>query len=410
MQQQLDVALVSLLLKNKWIQKQQKKASFSKNDLKVHAVELFDWNGATIKNINKLDSLWHYYKMLHAAVLITNPNNGSVISYVGGNNFRTLPFNLIQSHRQIASAFKPILYASAIENGISPSSYLENTEKEYPEYENWKPRNFDYQSTPNSKVAFWFALANSMNLPTVDLYFKVGGASLKNTASKLGFPEFKEESPSVSLGTLDVSLEEIVKAYGAFANNGTLNSLVMIDRITDKKGKLLYENKSISKPALFNPFTAASITAILERAINEGTGTKIRTQFGIQSDLAGKTGTSQNYSNAWFVAYTPNIVIGTWVGASTPDIHFNSSKGSGASLALPITATVLKKMEANSVLKNKYLVPFQISEEVYSHLATDPYQEKGIEGFFKRLFNFKSNKTKTIENNKNSTKKKRKNR
>ncbi|MBI9042769.1 transglycosylase domain-containing protein [Lutibacter sp.] len=394
MQFKLDDELSSTSFRKKWYQNQEKKPDFVEDDLVKRMVETYDLEGSSIRNMSKLDSLWHYYKMLHAAVLITNPKNGAVIGYVGGNNYRILPFNMVQSHRQIASAFKPILYATALENGISPTSYLENEEQEYPEYEGWKPQNFDHQSTPDQRVAFGHALANSMNLPTVDLYFKVGNKQLQQTITKLGFPKLKDEAPSVALGTLDVSLEEIVKAYGTFANKGMLTDLKMIEKITDVHGVVIYENKSITSTAVFNQYATQNITAILQKAINEGTGTKIRNQYGIQSNVAGKTGTAQNYSNAWFLAYTPNLVIGTWVGASTPDVHFYSGNGSGSSLALPIAATVLKKMEGNKTLKNEYLVPFNISEDIYSNLEVEPFQEKGIDGFFKRLFNFKSNKNK----------------
>jgi penicillin-binding protein 1A len=394
MQPKLDDELSSTNFRKKWYQNQEKRENFNENDLTKRNVEIYDIEGVNIKNISKLDSLWHYYKMLHAAVLITNPKNGAVLGYVGGNNYSVLPFNLVQSHRQIASTFKPILYATALENGFEPTLYLENEEKEYLEYENWKPQNFDHQSTPNQKVAFWYALANSMNIPTVDLYFNLGGEKLLNTTKKLGFTTFPTNQPSVALGTLDVSLEEIVKAYGTFANKGDLNELLLIEKITDKNGVVLYENEAVKPQPVFTENTSATITAILQKAINEGTGTKIRNQFKLKAALAGKTGTAQNYSNAWFVAYTPNLVVGTWVGASTPNVHFYSGNGAGASLALPIAGEILKKIEGNTTLNTSYFVPFQISDDVYNAITTEPYQEKGIDGFFKRLFNFKRNKDK----------------
>jgi penicillin-binding protein 1A len=327
--------------------------------------------------------------MLHAAVLITNPKNGAVLSYVGGNNYKVLPFNLIQSHRQIASAFKPVLYASALENGISAHTYLENEEKEYADYNYWKPQNFDHQSTPNQKVAFWYALANSMNLPSVDVFFKVGATKVSETIKALQFPDVNNLQPAVALGTLDISLEEIVKTYGAFANHGTMAQLYMIEKITDKSGTVIYQNTVFNKTPVFSEQTSATITAILQKAIDQGTGTKIRTTYNIKAPLAGKTGTAQNYSNAWFMAYTPNIVIGTWVGAATPNVHFNSKNGSGASLALPIAAEVLKNIEQHSTLKNNYLTEFNLPEATYDIFENEPYQEKGVEGFLKRLFQFK---------------------
>lgn len=385
MQKILDNEL-SYNIKKHWYNKQSKRADYVPTDLLKRNVEVFDWKGMASVRMSKIDSLWHYYKMLHAAVLITNPRDGSVITWIGGNDFRRLPFDMVLSHRQIASAFKPILYATALENGFEPCTYLENIEKVYPEYEDWNPQNFDHKFTKDSTVALWYALANSMNLPTVDLYFKVGRENLINTCNRLHFPRIKNDAPSIAIGTLDLSLFEMVRAYGAFANRGQITEPVMINKITDAKGTVLYTRKAARFEKVFNESTAELITAILQRAINQGTGTRIRNQYGIQADLAGKTGTAQNYTNAWFIAYTPNMVVGTWVGASTPEVHFYSGAGSGSSLALPIVGNVLRGIENNTALRRQFLTPFSISDSVYSVLNCEPYHQTGIKGFFNRLF------------------------
>lgn len=351
-----------------------------------HAVELFTWKGTQTKNISSLDSLWHYYKMLNAAVLVTSPKTGAVLTWVGGNNYSYLPFDMVQSHRQIASAFKPVLYGTALENGYEPCTYLENTEKTYPEYQDWQPENYSHTSTPDSTVALWYALTHSMNIPTVDLYFKVGREELLNTCQQLHFPEIKDDAPSIAIGTLDLSLQEIVRAYGAFANRGRMNSLFMINQITDASGRVLYQRDTTEPETIFSEETTQSLTAILQQVINQGTGVSIRSRFGIKAPLAGKTGTAQNFSNAWFLAYTPDIVLGTWVGARTPDVHFSNGLGAGASLALPIVARVIQGIERNPNLSNQYLTPFVIPETTYSFLQCDPYRQKGIKGFFNRLF------------------------
>jgi len=386
MQKILDKELESHKIKNQWFKIQKQQSTSYEKDILKRNVELFDWAGMQTKNISAFDSLWYYYKMLNAAVLITNPKNGAVITWIGGNHFSTLPFDMVLSHRQIASAFKPFLYATALENGFTPCSYLQNEENKYPGYEDWEPQNFDRESTPDSTVALWYALAKSMNLPTVDLYFKVGRESLINTCNKLKFPEFTTDAPSIALGTLDLSLYEIVRAYAAFADQGKIHELVMINKITDAGGKILYINKSAKPETVFSSETSQMITAILQEAINQGTGTRIRSTYGIRAALAGKTGTAQNYSDAWFVAYTPDLVLGTWVGARTPDIHYFSGNGSGASLALPIVAGVLKGIEKDSELSNKYLTPFLLPDEVYSFLQCQPFMQTGIKGFFNRLF------------------------
>ena len=386
MQPLLDNEIERSSVKKQWFKKQKQNSSSPENDLKKRKVELFDWNGVKTKNISKFDSLWYYYKMLNAAVLITNPNNGDVLTWIGGNHFNTLPFDMVMSHRQIASAFKPFLYATALENGFAPCTYLENEVNKYPGYEDWEPQNYNQESTPDSTVALWYALAHSMNLPTVDLYFKVGRDNLINTCNRLKFPKFTTDAPSIALGTLDLSLYEIVKAYAAFADKGEMNELSMITKITDANGKILYSRKSTEPDKVFTPETTEMITAILQEAINHGTGTRIRSTYGIRSALAGKTGTAQNFSDAWFIAYTPDLVLGTWVGARTPDIHFFSGNGSGSALALPIVATVISGIENNAELRNKYLTPFLLSEDDYTFLQCDPYKQIGIKGFFNRLF------------------------
>jgi penicillin-binding protein 1A len=410
MQPLLNKELRNYNFKRQWYKKQKKLSSINDNTMPVRAVELFGWEGIHIENINSADSLWHYYSMLNAAVFITNPKNGAVISWIGGNNFSMLPFDMVLSHRQIASAFKPVLYATALQEGIAPCTYLQNEEKKYSGYEDWEPRNANNTSTPNSKVALWYALANSMNLPTVDLYFKVGREKLLNTCKRLKFPAINDDAPSMALGTLDLSLYEIVRAYATFANKGLMNEPYMITKITDAQGKILYSNGSVDTVRVFTKDAAQAITAILQEAINQGTGTKLRSQYGLQADLAGKTGTAQNYSDSWFIAFTPDIVMGTWVGARTPDVHFYSGLGAGASLALPVIAHVLDGIRDDALLRHRYFTHFSIPEEVYSFLKCEPWRETGIKGFFNRLFNInnaKDEKTRPADkSNKNKEAKK----
>ena len=406
MQPLLDKEL-SHSFKKQWYTKQKRLAKYTDKDFLPRSIEVFEWDGIRTENMSKLDSLWHYYKLLNAAVLITNPKNGAVISWVGGNHFPTLPFDMVLSHRQIASAFKPFLYATALENGFMPCSYLENEANIYPGYEDWEPQNFNHESTPDSTVALWYALAHSMNLPAVDLYFKVGREKLMNTCNRLKFPTISDDAPSIALGTLDLSLSEVVRAYASFANNGKLNELVLITKITDAEGNVLYVNKSATPENVFNPETAWNITAMLQQAINQGTGVKIRSNYGIHADLAGKTGTAQNYSDAWFFAYTPDLVLGTWVGASSPDVHFFSSNGTGASLALPIIANVLQGIEKDAALRNKYLTFFSLADDMNTMLECEPYLQKGVKGFFNRLFKVNDKKDPDSRNkDKNDTLKK----
>jgi penicillin-binding protein 1A len=191
----------------------------------------------------------------------------------------------------------------------------------------------------------------------------------------------------MALGALDVSLYEMVRAYGAFANNGNLKELNIIKKITDAEGTIIFSKEETEASNVIDTVTSRTITAILQQAVNQGTATAIRSQYGFNSDLAGKTGTAQNYTDSWFMAYTPNLVVGTWVGASTPDIHFFSKNGSGSALAMPIAANILKKLENNPDFKNEYLTNFGFSDSAYSFLQCEPYHSTaGIKGFFEKLF------------------------
>jgi penicillin-binding protein 1A len=350
--------------------------------------EIFDWDGIQSKEITAIDSLWHYYKMLHAAILIAEPKTGRIISWVGGNNFRYLPYDMIYAKRQAASAFKPLIYAAALENGMEPDSYLENEEKEYENYKNWNPQNYNRQQTKDSLVALWYALSNSMNLPTVDLYFKTGHPQIAELLRRYHFQPPLNETPSIALGTMDVSLYEMVQAYASFANGGVyFEKLSLIDSICDAQGNLIYKNPQPTGREVMARQVTQEITEILQEAINAGTGRAIRNRFGFKSDLAGKTGTAQNYTDAWFMSYTPEMLIGVWVGASSPDVHFYNGLGSGSALALPISGEIWKEMENNKVLRNAYLLRFEPDSILQVQLSCPPFKEKGVDGFIHRLFN-----------------------
>ncbi|MEA3435736.1 MAG: transglycosylase domain-containing protein, partial [Thermodesulfobacteriota bacterium] len=337
MQKLLDKELSRRSTRRLWQLKLTKKYDKQKLEEKKNR-EIYQLDGLKTGNISLADSLWHYHSMLNAAVLIAEPTSGRVLCWVGGNNYRYLPYDMVYARRQIASAIKPLIYSAALENGFTPCSYLKNEVVEYEDYNNWKPENYDKSNSRDTLVALWYALANSMNLPTVDLYFQTGQHEVADMLRRFHLVVPGGETPAISLGAIDVSLYEIVSAYSTFANYGSIHDdLVMIDKITDAEGNTIYSSDLDIGTRIIQPYIADQITVILEKAINEGTGRQIRSRFGIDSDLAGKTGTAQNYSNAWFMSYTPNLVIGTWVGARSPEMHFNSGLGSGSALALPIS-------------------------------------------------------------------------
>lgn len=347
--------------------------------------ELWSWEGIEVKEVTKLDSAWHYERMLNASVFVLDPKTGAVKVWIGGNHFRYLPYDLVLSKRMIASAFKPFLYAAAIEDGIDPCDYLDNEEKVYEDYEGWAPKNYD--GTSGDETAVWYALVHSLNIPTVDLYFKLGHEKLEQTCFLLGFDDVPPDNPSVALGTMNISLYEATRAYAAFANQGTLHQPFMIEKITDAGGRVIYESTPRPGERVLDTEVANIITAMLQKAVNEGTGYRMRSQFQIRSELAGKTGTSQDYSDAWFFSYTQDLACGTWVGARDPGIHFsNGTNGSGSALALPIAGYFYKDLERQADLRRKYLRPFRIPSAT-ELLDCEGTRTKGAwNRFFESLF------------------------
>jgi penicillin-binding protein 1A len=177
-----------------------------------------------------------------------------------------------------------------------------------------------------------------------------------------------------------------------------MNEPFMITKITDAKGNVLYLKKHTEPTTVFDAQTSEIITAMLQEAVNQGTGTRIRNTYGIRAELAGKTGTAQNYSDAWFIAYTPDLVMGTWVGARTPDVHFYSGYGAGSALALPVVGQILRGIENDDLLRSKYLTMFSFTDPDKLYMQCNPFQQKGIKGFFNRLFSGKESKDAETQN------------
>lgn len=398
MQPLLDDELKRFGQRKKWEIEYQKNNTVADNWYVKQNREILTADGMKTENISKVDSLWHYYKMLNAAILAADPNTGAVRAWTGGNNFRYLPYDLVLAERQIASTIKPFIYAAALEEGFDICDYFNNSVVEYEDYEGWKPENYDKSSTDDMKVAMWYALTRSMNLPTVDIYFETGHDEVADLCRRLNLNAPFEETPALALGALDASLYDLVKAYSAFASNGfLLDDLIMIEKITDADGNIIYKNEQLKKSRVLKPEIAEQMTSMLELAINEGTGIRMRNRYGIKADLAGKTGTAQNYSDARFMVYTPHLVLGVWVGANSTEVHFRSGLGSGSALALPIAGEILRGVEKEPQMKSKYLTPFQFSDLITDSINCEAFREKGFSGVVHRILKKDSTSQDTLE-------------
>lgn len=338
--------------------------------------EIYDHAARRLDTLTYRDSLWHYHTLLNAAVLMMDPASGAIRAWVGGNDHRYLPYDLVNARRPIASTIKPIVYAAALERGLDPCTYLDNDKKSYPEFDGWTPDNFD-RDTTGGEVAMWYALARSMNRPTVDLYFRAGPDTIRSTLNALGLPARDADKPSLALGATDIALKEIVPAFGAFAMQGRLVRPRSIASIADAQGNVLYRAKKPQSRQAISSNTAETVTRMLQRAIDQGTGVDLRSKFGVSGPYAGKTGTSQDYSDAWFVAYTPGLVIGTWVGAFNNDVHFHSALGTGGQLALPIAGKVLKQVEQSPELRIRYVHAQHVAVDSIPAMDCEPRRTPG---------------------------------
>lgn len=375
MQPKLDRELKAAGVRKRWEKRMERKGRSAWKQNSTHAFELYDHGGERVDTLTYRDSLWHYHRLLNAAVLMMEPGTGAVRAWVGGDHYRYLPYDLVKAARPVASTIKPIVYAAALERGFHPCTYLDNDKKSYAEFDGWTPDNFDRDST-GGEVAMWYALARSMNRPTVDLYFRTGVDTITQVLKGLGLPTREADKPAMSLGAMDVSLQQLVPAYGAFAMQGKRVTPQLITRITDAQGKELYKAKAPRSVQALDAEVAAQLVRMLQRAVDQGTGTALRTRYGLTGAYAGKTGTSQGYSDAWFVAFTPGLVAGAWVGAFDPDIHFSSALGTGGSLALPVVGATLKRVESDDRLRSRYVKPFNLALDSTFTMDCEAHRER----------------------------------
>lgn len=275
---------------------------------------------------------------LQAALVAIEPGTGHIRAMVGGRDFSRSQFNRAwQAYRQPGSAFKPIIFAAAIERGIGPSDMIEDSPVSFKIDRNntWTPRNFT--NTYQGKVTLRKALEQSLNVPTVRLLEKVGIKETIEFARKLGIGSRLEPYLSLALGTSDLTLLEITSAYAVFANQGVRLDPAAILTITDSSGRILYTNASIPR-IVTSQETAFLITYLLKGVVERGTGWKAR-ELG--RPVAGKTGTTNDYRDAWFIGYVPSLVAGVWVGYD--DNRSIGPRETGARAALPMWLEFMKK-------------------------------------------------------------------
>ena len=274
-------------------------------------------------------------------------------------DYKFFQYDQVIAPRQVGSVFKPVVYSAAIHNGARLDAYYSNEQRTYPEYDNWTPRNADnnYEGYYTLKGA----LSKSINTIAVEVLQQTGIDVVINHARSLGITTALPPYPSLALGVADIPLREMVSPFMAFANNGVLMTPYYLDEIRTRDGKIIYQApKSVGQKVL--PANEAHIMSnILASVINEGTGQRLRSTYGLQNEMAGKTGTTQNQVDGWFIGYTPRLVVGVRVGANDINIHFNSLRlGQGASMALPIYGEFMKRCERSNTYSRWKNISFPV--------------------------------------------------
>ena len=333
---------------------------------------VFSWDGDIDTIMTPLDSMKYYKSFFRPGMMSMDPTNGHIKAWVGGMNYRHFQYDMVKKgKRQIGSTFKPFVYAAAIDQlKLSPCDTFPDSQfciekNKFGNIEQWCPKNSGdkYGRTRTLKNA----LANSVNTVTARLMDRIGPQTVVKLAKDLGIEQRILPVPSIALGTPDLSVYEMVAAYSTFANKGVYTQPVFVEKIEDKNGTTLFEHQPVTKDVLSEE--AAYVTVnLLEGVTMAGSGTRLRTTgadeynrayqnivtgypYEFTNPIAGKTGTTQNQSDGWFIGMVPNLVTGVWVGAEDRAIHFEDiAYGQGASMALPIWGVYMKSVYQDSTL------------------------------------------------------------
>lgn len=390
---------------NKWISAglSEKQAIDSMSVKKEILLE--GWDQEKIQSASTIDSLIHYLKFLNTGSLSLDPNTGAVKTWIGGINYKYFKYDHIsQSQRQLGSAFKPIVYTAALENGISPCTYFSAQEVEYENMEGWSPSNSGKKNEAYLNYSMEEALSNSVNTVAVKVLEKTGIPNVIEQARKMGIRSPLPQLPSLALGTAEIRINELAGAYASYLNNGIPVTPFLIEHISNEKDSILesFKPNQVARRA-FSKENAAIMIELMKATVNSGTAARLRSTYGLKNDIAGKTGTTQNNKDAWFVALTPKLLNISWVGLDNHEIGFSNTRlGQGANAALPLFGIWMQKLNAdksfNHITRARFKSP---SATLRSKLNCDPVKR---DGFFKRLFkNPNKKKTRDFRTEKNKT-------
>lgn len=355
-----------------------------------HEMTVFTYHGEVDTVMTPTDSLLYYKRFLRAGFMSMDTHTGHVKAYVGGPNYKYFQYDMAGvGRRQVGSTIKPYLYALAMENGMSPCDEVPNVQETYiVAGKPWTPRNGS-RARYGEMVTLKWGLAQSNNWISAYLINLLMPENLRNILFEFGIRN-REIHPSLSLclGPCEVSVSEMVSAYTAFANRGIRIAPLFVTHIEDSEGNIVAEFAPRMNEVI-NEESAYKMIVMLRGVMNGGTGSRMRFKYNIKSDMCGKTGTTNDNSDGWFVGFTPSLVNGCWVGGDDRDIHFNTmTHGQGASLALPVWALYMKRVYADKSLgystEEAFDIPknFDPCQSEFDAEGEEPIEDMGIDEIF----------------------------
>ncbi|MBO8452866.1 MAG: transglycosylase domain-containing protein [Bacteroidetes bacterium] len=320
-------------------------------------MRVFAWNSKgyvdTVMTPN--DSIRYYKSFLRAGFMVLEPGTGYVKAYVGGPDYRYFKYdNLRQGKRQVGSTIKPFLYTLAMQEGMSPCDKVMNVPQTFivgdgPE-DTWTPKSTDRDEWIGQTVTLKWGLTKSSNNISAYLMKQFGPAAMIEMMRKMGIGSYLPEVPSLCVGSCDLSPYEMIAAYNTFPSRGVYIEPLFVTRIEDSMGNVIGEFSNHKREAISEQ-TAYLMANLMQGVVNSGTAVRLRVKYGLKGEMAGKTGTTNDQADGWFIGYTPTIMGGAWVGAEDRQIHFESlALGGGSNMALPIWGIFMKKVLADGTL------------------------------------------------------------
>ena len=341
-------------------------------------MSVFTYHGEVDTTMTPMDSIRYYKSFLRCGFMSMDPRNGHVKAYVGGLNFMHFAYDMaMDGRRQVGSTIKPFLYSLAVQNGMDPCDEVLNVQQTYEvDGKPWTPRNASY-ARYGEMVSLMWGLQQSNNWISAYLINKYTPEAFKELLKKYGIenPDI-QATMSLCLGSCEISVGEMVSAYTTFVNNGIRAAHMFVTRIEDSEGNIIAQFQPSVKDVI-SETSAQKMLYMLKGVVDGGTAGRLRHRYNFTGDLAGKTGTTNNNSDAWFMGITPTLVTGCWVGGDDRDIHFDSMQmGQGATMALPIFALYMRKVFKDAHLGYNENAVFELDDGFNPCASSDTGEEE----------------------------------